>query len=791
MPALSEVGNAGFMFREMTDEESAKNTKVPTMDFVLDYFFERFVPRTKYSGIAQKPTTLGDHMKLLSSATGSGKGSIPFEIYMRYWPASHRSIAILEPTITTAISIPLEIISGVPKIRAEFRMGKNIGYQTGHFVRKPISGVLFMTTGVLNQMLRVMTDEQFMRRFQFILLDEAHMRRLDTDIILFMLKKLLTRNLKSPNCPMVIAMSGTMPVRKYARYFEVNERDVIDVRVQQFPKKENYAKVDITNYVDEVISVIMNIHLISGKDDEPERGDIIVFVQSAKPGSDISERIINENEKLEKKILITTVNSDAFRIGTSEYFDTLRPLESALVITKDGSRHKPTRRLIIGTPAMEAGLTIKTAKYCIDTGYEYSVQYNPVYTCNVEGSKPISRAAAIQRIGRIGRRFPGEFFTMYTKETFEAMEAQPDPDIWTRDIALMILNLAVADCVPTSWSKLLSDWHVISNDIKSFDPTELDLIDFPSADGLSAALEKLFVLGFIDGSARPTFMGCTAIRFPRSPLENMRMIFAGFSIGANIEDLITMAAILDSTPSMLINTNPLKGERFSPSNVFKVSNQTESQTDWLEKREYVGCDLIELLFVFYEIRSQITRLTLENKSDSSTSNSNLITVSEFREWMFSRGLVYDKWLSVFTIRDDLIMMCIASGFDPYLNGLGIAQHKYNLPSLIRDSRDIGISEVRKLKQCIFEGYRLNAATWSHTQSAYIHDLSGAILSVKSLAQSHVSSREMEAPRPRKIITFNNSLKLPMRSTDGKYAFETSLVSVIDDFAIFDDTFAIS
>lgn len=822
MPALAEIGNATFAFREMTSEEAEKNKRVTTMDFVLDYFFAQSVPMTKYATVTKPPKTLGDHVKLLSSATGSGKGSVPFELYLRYWNASHRSIATLEPTVTTAISIPIEIMSNVPKVRAEFRMGKNAGYQTGNFVRKPVSGVVFMTTGVLCQMLRVMTDEQFMRRFQFILIDEAHMRRLDTDIILYLLKSLLVRNLKDPLCPMVIAMSGTMPIKKYARYLDVNEADVINVNVQQFPKGENYPAADVPNYVDDAVRIILDIHKNIGKDDAPERGDIIVFVQSAKPGTEISERVIAENERLDKKILITNVNSDAFRLGTSEYFDTLRPLASSAVADPSGKLHAPQRRLIIGTPAMEAGLTIPSSKYCIDTGYEYSVQYNPVFGCSVEGSKPISRAAAIQRIGRIGRKFPGSFYLTYTKATFDAMEPQPDPDIWTRDIAPMMLNLAVAECMPQTWSKSLSEYESISDQIKSFDATSLDLIDAPSPDGLSAAMEKLFVLGMIDAQSRPTLMGCTAIRFPRSGLESLRMIFEGYIIGANIEDLISMAAILEANPSMLINTNPMRGGRFSPMEIFASSSQdggaehqkstpesSRGPRDWREKQKYVGCDLIELLFVFYEIRERISRLepsalgksvavsnepsaiaipSSDQKNDQEKQSAG---IAGLRAWMTSVGLMFDQWMTVFGLRDQLLMMFISSGLDPYVNGLGIAQHKYNLVRILRESKTLGVLEIEKLKKCIVAGYRLNTATWSTKSGQYVHDFSGAPLSIKSLTQSHVNSRDATADRPRQLVVFNNALKLPQRSTDGRYAFESSMVSVISGFVEIDDTFATS
>ena len=77
-----------------------------------------------------------------------------------------------------------------------------------------------------------------------------------------------------------------------------------------------------------------------------------------------------------------------------------------------------------------------------------------------------------------------------------------------------------------------------------FDVEELDLLDKPPVDSIRQALEKLFVLGFIDSSCNPTLMGMIVNSIPRIDIKLMRMVLVGFSNKVDILDLITIAELL-------------------------------------------------------------------------------------------------------------------------------------------------------------------------------------------------------------------------------------------------------
>jgi HrpA-like RNA helicase len=760
MPALTERGNATFMFRDMTPAEAAKNEKTDTMTFMLDHYFNKYIPNVRHGVPEVQPIGLADHFKILAAATGSGKSSIGPELYLRYWPIMHKNIAVLQPTVTTALSIAQDV-SGISKYRASFKMGKNLGYQTGIFVRKPVNGVVFMTTDTLGQMMRNMTDEQFMRRFGFILLDEAHKRKIELDIVVYMLKKLVMRHPNDSQVPFVMAMSGTMPVRKYADYLGVRMADIISVTVHTFEKTEHYLAHDAPDYIKATVETVMDIHTRIGKDDEPERGDIIIFVRGNKPAKAMTKMIMDACERLERKILVTKIDAVAFRVGTQQYFDVLRPLAYAKVIDSSGHKHTPVRRVILGTPAMETGLTVNTAKYCIDTGYERTILFDPVRGVDIDMQAPISKAAAIQRIGRIGRLFPGEFFMMYTEDTFGRLKDEQDPDVFTHDVSRMMLNLIVVEAMP-DWDRTFMGW---SAPIINFDITNMDLLDSPSADSMNHALEKLFILGLIDGNMKPTLMGCAALRF-RAALENVRMIFEGYTCGANIDDLISIAAMLETGVATLINRDP----KWAPVFTSPLGPTTGTL--------YLSCDLIELLLAWYEVRQQLRELTTGEQ-----------TMGKFKKWMRARGLVYDQWLVMIGIRDQLLMTCISMGLDPYRNGLGIGRHKYDLLRMFRaeHTSSIAKAEVRKLKQCIFAGHQLATATWDSKQKMYVHDGNGMPLCAPDGKSTDTRELTKQA-RPTRIIVFDIKLT---QGLDGMFNLAYSASSAIDGFIEEDETFIVS
>jgi HrpA-like RNA helicase len=768
MPVLIEKGHVCFPNREMTAVEKEKNNNTIAMDFIMEKIYVPYVP---VDGTAMIPATRMDHrITVLQAATGSGKGSIGLELLYRFGDATRKSIIHTQPTTATAISVPYEVM-GIPKYASMMKMGETIGYATGSYVKKPTlkKSIIFTTTGYLAQVLKSNTDETIMSRYGFIILDEAHARSLDYDLVFFLMKKLMQRNLNNPNCPFLLMMSATLPINKYATYFGLNNKEIMYVPGQTYPKEAHYAKTEYSNYLEAAVKLMIDIH--KNEKDEPETGDIICFVYGAKPMRDITKLLNIENEKSSNMFIISNIDASAFRTGSSEYFNVLRSLKNLKVKDAKGVFHTPSRRIILATPAVEVGLTLASLRYCVETGYFNSVEYNPIFNVKIITPKPVTRANALQRIGRVGRKAPGVFHTMYTKKVYDKFLNDALPDIVKDDMSQLLLNLIMADTIPPDWDKTLNNWKEPNGE---FDVQKIDLLDYPAVDSLRSAYEKLFVLGLIDAKCKPTYMGAAATSF-RFPLESVRMIFEGYVNGANVQDLITIASILDVDPTRLTNNNKMLGPVYKPRVVFG----NNAHVDLLYKRLYVSCDILELLFAFYEIREQICNLTPNSRS-----------TLYLQDWMKQNGLIYQEWLNVFSRRDSLMKTLIADiGLNPYQNGLGLPTHKYNLRKIIQENVWAGVTEIRKLKSAMLEGYRLHTATWDENIMSYVHDHTHVPINVKSPMLLPLPNHDIiKQTKPHNIMVFNVSLRLPPRTKTGMYEFGTFIASALDGFINVDKSF---
>ena len=772
MPVLVEKGRICFPNREMTQEEKYKNNTTIALDFIMERIYDPYVPN---NGTPLIPATKMDHrIMILKAATGAGKASIGIELLYRYGEMTKKQVIQTQPTTATAMAVPAEVM-GIPKYKSLLKMGETIGYATGTFVKKPTKkqSVLFSTTGYLSQILKSNKDEDIISKYGFIILDEAHMRTIDYDIVFFLIKKFIMRNLTNPNCPFLAMMSATFPINKYARYFGVNKFDIMYVPGQTYPKEEHYADSDYDNYITSSIEKIIEIH--TKEKDTPEKGDIICFVFGAKAMKELTKSLTIENDKLDSKFIISGIDATAHNTGSTEYFNILRPLKHLTVKDANGVNHIPTRRIILATPAVEAGLTLASLRYCVETGYFTAIEYSPIYNVKLSAKKPIAQANMLQRVGRVGRKAPGVFYTMYTKKTFDSMLVDVLPEMIKDDMTTLLLQLIISETMPATWNRTL---QALEPPTGEFNVRKIDLLDYPPADSLMASYEKLFVLGFIDGRCKPTPMGIASTKFKES-VENSRMIFEGYINGANVQDIISIASILNvMTTSNLINTNKKIGPVFRPMSIFSKNYDKDA----LYKRMYISCDIIELLFVFYEIRDQIRDLVKGEKS-----------TLYLKKWMHDNGLVYPSWLSVIEQRDSYMATLISSvGLNPYKNGLGIPKFKYDLRKVLEESLWSGVNEIRKLKSAMLEGYRLNTATWNPKMEIYINDHTHIPINVKSpillpLPQHNI----IKQSRPHHIIAFGTMLKLPPLTKTEMYEFISPSVSVIDNFIKVDYQFVAS
>ena len=547
-------------------ENKKKLDEYRAIDYILEWFDKRIPLDNKSDSGYQKAAGISDRVVVLKSGTGSAKstGLAPY-LFMRFNKRVRKSILITQPRVLTALDIPKTIlgIAAYKDTDDPLELGKNIGYQTQEFVKKPIKkGILFTTTGVLLQFIKNLSFEDFTKRYKFIIIDEVHDRTIDVDLIMYFIKQMINNN-PINECPFFVLMSATIDISKYTKYFDT--KTVFEVSGKSFPVEATYLNIGEDNYIDRTCKLVLDIHQ-KNKNDLPNNSDILIFCSGIGAINKIVKKLdimVNPNE-----IMVIPLDSAIFKNLGKEYKN--------MYIKTD------KRKVIISTNIAETGVTIESLKYCIDTGYVISVEYNPNINCNIILNRPVDKNMATQRRGRVGRVKPGVYYAMYSEKTYNSMNDMTVPDIFISDLSNFILNILCFRFNNAYKNNLLEfDDPKFTKELKKIDKTEfikdygkhdilkqlhlvkkinvynMDFFDTPSYSSISAALEKLFVLGFITQSNVPTPIGILTNKIRMIPVEHIRILVSGYKYGVNIMDLITLIALIN-TPSKYIILNKFK-----------------------------------------------------------------------------------------------------------------------------------------------------------------------------------------------------------------------------------------
>ncbi|CAM6002870.1 unnamed protein product, partial [Sphagnum balticum] len=439
LPTLLVPGNlVEQKFMNETERSNAENMR--PIDFIVNYLYDR-VSDKKGSNPRISAHSPGDKILLLESATGSGKSTILApELFKR----QENRIAVTQPRILTTVEIPHDIIQRYK----DLELGLNIGYQTGVLKNKPSSkGIVFMTTGVLLQQFISIPPEVMKSYYKFIIIDEVHERDIYLDLLIYYIKKMLTEYYKDSSCCAVVFMSATFSYKLFADYFGINtdKGGYLQVSGSTYPIKLIYPEHDISDYIVSTIGLIKDIH--KNKDDfSSQVRDILVFVKGEKEIKAIIEGVdrLNEDKSMKQFGLLYALGlSRSISIqNTKEYRDIFTDHRSL----RNETGKKPTRRVIISTNIAETGVTIKSLKYVIDTGYYLGAWYCSLYGSEVLSTNSVTQFMSTQRRGRVGRVAPGIFYPLYTLDSYNKMIKDQPPKIITDDIAVVLLSLILAEC---------------------------------------------------------------------------------------------------------------------------------------------------------------------------------------------------------------------------------------------------------------------------------------------------------------------------------------------------------
>jgi len=703
-------------------EKKDEIQNITGIDFVMNWFGNRINNPNKIKSIS-------DRIVILKSATGSGKSTVlPTELYLRFNKEMRKSIIVTQPRILTAISIPKDIAS-IDAYKIENRtdnMGiklyENIGYQTKEYIKKPLSkGILFCTIGILLQFLKNMDIDKFLNKYGIIMLDEAHDRSTNLDLIFYYLKQ-LTNTIPLEKCPFIIIASATLDVYKYAKYF--NTKTIFEITGTSYPIITNYLKYDSDNIFTKTIEIIKNIH-INNKDDNKTNSDIIVFIPSKSYIKKIKEKILELNETLENKILPVSLDSAIYKSANIDYQYLFEDIKN---LTLEDSKIKPTRRVIISTNIAETGITLESLKYCIDLGLVNQLEYNPIINSSLLAVKPVTKSMALQRKGRVGRKQPGEFYPIYTDEIFNKLIDIQYPEIFTEDITITLLNIIIVKYTKTinKYNDLTDLFNNINskdnkyNDIKfikNIDINTIDLLDNPSQVSINNSLEKLYVYGAIYANGYPTQMGLIINKIRMLSIENIKMILSGYHYGCNISDLITIACFIQTSKNNIIMTK-FKSFNNQFDDLYDGKSMDNYNINILKSRLFISCEFIDFLLFFYKFKKVII-----------ANNNNVSKIKDFCEL---NKVNYLSLMNFIELRDDVIKDFLFNmNMNPFANS------HINLDDLLNSYKtnenlfEESIEEIMKIKKCIYEGYKLNIATYNSEKNKYISDYNGYELNINS------------------------------------------------------------
>ena len=429
-----------------------------------------------------------DHqVVIVSGETGSGKTTQLPKICMQLGRGVAGMIGHTQPRRLAARSVADRIAHELGQTVGRER-GQVVGYQV-RFTDEvgPTTLVKLMTDGIL---LAEIQSDPMLRRYDTLIIDEAHERSLNIDFILGYVARLLPAR---PDLKVIIT-SATIDSDRFARHFGtwegtpgsgrlIEPAPVIEVSGRTYPVEIRYRPLGPTtpsSYTseaspaqpDETIEIIETTDVTEsgpmqlvledpddelatlgygmGEDIDVETaichavdelsaegdGDILVFL----PG----ERDIRDTEAA----LLDHLKGRGRRAGDDKGAHPgdieILPLYARLTAAEQHRVFEPhrLRRVVLATNVAETSLTVPGIRYVIDPGLARISRYSNKTKVQRLPIEPVSQASANQRAGRCGRVAEGVAIRLFSQADYLSRPRFTEPEILRTSLASVILQMA-------------------------------------------------------------------------------------------------------------------------------------------------------------------------------------------------------------------------------------------------------------------------------------------------------------------------------------------------------------
>lgn len=485
-------------------------------------------------------------------ATGSGKTTqLPQFLFEAGYgnPESPNPgmIGITQPRRVAAVSMAKRVSDELgqfaDQVSYQIRFDTNVSNKTA---------IKFMTDGIL---LREIAKDFSLSKYSIIIIDEAHERSVNTDILIGMvsrivdLRKSMAKEDPSVKPLKLVIMSATLRISDFTQnthLFRHGPPPLVQAEGRQYPVTIHFSRKTHRDYVEEAFRKVSRGHrklppggmlvFLTGQNEirylekrlkqtfkPTQRGETVqgkVQISAvdapletedldlAGPDGGVSRGV--EEDEDGSEVEITGLDDDEndddeFDLGEESMDSSTRvhvlPLYSQLPTKEQLKVFEPppegSRLIVLATNVAETSLTIPGIRYVFDCGRSKEKQYDLFTGVQTFQIGWISKASADQRAGRAGRTGPGHCYRLYSSAIYEsAFPEYTDPEILRTPIEGVVLQM-----------KSMGLHHVINFPF----PTP------PSREGLAKAEKLLKNLGALSPDGQVTEIGHRLATYPLSP----------------------------------------------------------------------------------------------------------------------------------------------------------------------------------------------------------------------------------------------------------------------------------
>ncbi|PFH59302.1 hypothetical protein XA68_12565 [Ophiocordyceps unilateralis] len=479
---------------------------------------------------------------VICGSTGSGKTTqVPqFLFEAGYGSANSPTpgmIGVTQPRRVAAVSmsrrVAEELGDGANAVAYQIRFEGSVDAKTA---------IKFMTDGVL---LREVAQDIALRRYSAIIIDEAHERSVNTDILIGMLSRVvklraeMAREDSSLQPLKLIIMSATLRIEDLTMNPTLFPKapPVLEIEGRQHPVTVHFSRRTHHDYVEEAFRKISRGHrklppggflvFLTGRNEimqlrrrlqaafggvrtaegpsvqipaneAPVEVEDIEFGDVEDYAEGEMDDLPSDEEEAEQEEKEFHVEEDQ-QAGPSNMH--ILPLYSLLSTREQMRVFEPppdgSRQVILATNVAETSLTMPGIRFVFDCGRCKERRYDGLSGVQSYHIGWISKASANQRSGRAGRTGPGHCYRLYSSAVYERDFAEfADPELLRMPIEGVVLQL-----------KAMNLQHVINFPF----PTP------PERQSLARAEKLLAYLAALSAEGQVTQVGKTMSVFPLAP----------------------------------------------------------------------------------------------------------------------------------------------------------------------------------------------------------------------------------------------------------------------------------